>query len=73
MTRSTDLDDPDTPAKARLEELAEPFAAGQERAVAELERADAALRVLCREHPLATLAGATLAGFVLGRLLSRRR
>jgi ElaB/YqjD/DUF883 family membrane-anchored ribosome-binding protein len=38
----------------------------------ELVRADRTLKQLARTHPLATLAGAALAGYLLGRLISRR-
>ncbi len=37
-----------------------------------LARTDRGLRDAARAHPLLTLAGATLAGFLLGRLISRR-
>ncbi len=35
-------------------------------------RNDRALKELAREHPLLALGGATLIGFLLGRLISRR-
>ncbi len=35
-------------------------------------RTDRALKELAREHPLLTLGSATLLGFLLGRLISRR-
>jgi ElaB/YqjD/DUF883 family membrane-anchored ribosome-binding protein len=37
-----------------------------------LRQADSRFRMVCREHPLMVLAGAVAAGFVVGRLASRR-
>lgn len=52
-----------------LEEMTEAL---QERIGPALDEIDTTARRLVEEHPLATLAGAAAAGYLLGRLLARR-
>lgn len=37
-----------------------------------IQKADNQFRAICREHPVAVVVGAAAAGYVIGRILSRR-